>query len=280
MLIDSILGAHIYDLEQPRDPKAPIHPGHMPPGYQYVLHRRHEPGLPERRTSASGVITTSEHAGTHIDAFCHQAEDLKIYGGRDVNPKLQTPFGFTEQGTDSIAPIVTRGVLIDLVSHTGRAVEAARWIQVGEVRAAAAEQGVEPRPGDVVLIRTGNGALWRQPADYLRGAGFDSGVSQWLADASVRAVGADNVAWDWIEGVDEFVGSSLPGHVILLVRHGIHIIENLFLEDLAAAGAREFIFVCLPLKFRGATGSPVRPIAIVGEESSNGVSSPRPAGAG
>jgi kynurenine formamidase len=263
MLIDSILGAHVYDLEQPRDHRSPIHPGHVPPGYQYVLHRRHEPGLPERRTSAAGVITTSEHAGTHIDAFCHQAEDLKLYGGRAVDARLQTAFGFTEQGADSIAPIVARGVLIDLARHLGHAVEPARWIQADEVREAAAAQGVEPRRGDVVLVRTGNGTLWGSPAEYLRGAGFDSLVSQWLADVGVRAVGADNMAWDWIEGVDGYVGTSLPGHVIFLVRHGIHIIENLFLEDLGAAEAREFLFVCLPLKLRGATGSPVRPVAIV-----------------
>jgi kynurenine formamidase len=263
MLIDSILGAHVYDLEQPRDHRSPIHPGHVPPGYQYVLHRRHEPGFPERRTSAAGVITTSEHAGTHIDAFCHQAEDLKLYGGRAIDPKLQTPFGFTEQGADSIAPIVAQGILIDLARHLGHPVEPARWIQPDEVRDAAVAQGVEPRRGDVVLIRTGNGALWGSPAEYLRGAGFDSLVSQWLADVGVRAVGADNMAWDWIEGVDEYVGTSLPGHVILLVRHGIHILENLFLEDLGAAEVREFLFVCLPLKLRGATGSPVRPIAIV-----------------
>ena len=55
---------------------------------------------------------------------------------------------------------------------------------------------------------------------------------------------------------------TLPGHILLLVRAGIPIIENLNLEELASAGVHEFAFVCLPLKMRGATGSPVRPIAI------------------
>jgi kynurenine formamidase len=56
---------------------------------------------------------------------------------------------------------------------------------------------------------------------------------------------------------------SLPGHIILLVRHGIHIMENLFLEDLARDQVYEFLFVGLPLKIQGATGSPIRPVAVV-----------------
>ena len=61
---------------------------------------------------------------------------------------------------------------------------------------------------------------------------------------------------------DPDLNATLPGHLLLLVRAGIPIIENLNLEQLAAAKVHEFVFVCLPLKMRGATGSPVRPIAI------------------
>jgi len=75
-------------------------------------------------------------------------------------------------------------------------------------------------------------------------------------------VGADNVAWDEPGVVDADLKVTLPVHVILLVHFGIYIIENLFLEDLARDQCYEFTFVCLPLKLRGATGSPVRPIAI------------------
>jgi kynurenine formamidase len=76
-------------------------------------------------------------------------------------------------------------------------------------------------------------------------------------------VGADNMAFDvTTTKVDEELKVSLPGHLLLLVRAGIPIIENLNLEELAAAKVHEFLFVCLPLKMRGATGSPVRPIAI------------------
>ena len=96
----------------------------------------------------------------------------------------------------------------------------------------------------------------------LNPAGVSSAGTRWLIDKKVSAVGADNIAWDVIGPTDPDLGVTLPGHLLLLVRAGIPIIENLNLEELAAARAHEFAFVCLPLKMRGATGSPVRPIAI------------------
>jgi kynurenine formamidase len=70
------------------------------------------------------------------------------------------------------------------------------------------------------------------------------------------------MAWDVIGLIDPELGA-LPGHLLLIARGGIYIIENLWLEELAAATAYQFSFVCTPLKFVGATGSPVRPIALV-----------------
>jgi len=121
---------------------------------------------------------------------------------------------------------------------------------------------VEVREGDVVLVRTGFGALWSKPDEYLRAAGVSAAGSRWLIDRKVRAVGADNMAFDVMGPPDPELKVTLPGHILLLVRAGIPIIENLNLEELAAAKVQEFLFVCLPLKMRGATGSPVRPIAI------------------
>jgi kynurenine formamidase len=253
-----LTGLRVFDLEQPRWHGAPIHPGHVPPGFSYVLHRRHQPHFKSRdgRTGSAGTIITSEHAGTHIDALTHQAVDLKLCGGIDAQTTAG-PHGYTELGVETIAPIVARGWLIDLGE-----VEPGGWISLEEVQRAAEAQGVRPARGDVVLARTGNGAHWDDPERYLRGSGMKGEVSQWLADVGVAAVGADNVGWDAM-GVDPDLGIGLPGHVILLVRSGIYIVENMFLEELAAAGVHQFNFVCTPLKIRGATGSPVRPLALV-----------------
>ena len=75
-------------------------------------------------------------------------------------------------------------------------------------------------------------------------------------------MGSDNVAWDLPDHVDPATGTTLPGHVLLIVRRGIHIMENLFLEELAAQGLQEFLFIALPLKVEGGTGSPIRPVAL------------------
>jgi kynurenine formamidase len=261
-----LLNGRIYDLEQPRYFGAPIYPSHAP-GYFYTLHRRHERGMGETRTGASGFMYTTEHSGTHIDALCHQAEDLHLYGGREVDASIQTPYGFTELGVETIAPLITHGVLLDIarlreVDH----IEAGNPIKHDELEAAAQKQGVSIGEGDVVLLRTGNGALWQDPAVYLQAGGVSGDASSWLASRGIRAVGADNVAWDEVGVVDPDLKVTLPGHVILLVRHGIYIIENLFLEELARDQCYEFTFICLPLKMRGATGSPVRPIAIASGE--------------
>jgi kynurenine formamidase len=55
----------------------------------------------------------------------------------------------------------------------------------------------------------------------------------------------------------------LFAHLHLIARCGIPIIENLDLEGLSRDRRREFVFICAPLKLVGATGSPVRPIALV-----------------
>lgn len=250
-------GARVYDLEQPRYQGAPTFPSHEP-GFVLALHRRHEPGGPEPRTSASALLTMAEHSGTHIDALCHQAEDMTMHGGVRVDPAVQTSRGFTRLGADEIPPVLARGVLLDLPAHGP--VPAA--VGDEDLARCAEAQGTGIQPGDVVLVRTGNGAAWDDRVRYEAGPGMASSASRWLAERGPVAVGADNIAWDVPGRRDPDLGCTLPGHLILIVRRGVHIIENLMLERLAADGVREFSFVCLPLKMRGATGSPVRPIAI------------------
>jgi kynurenine formamidase len=258
-LLEALGSARVFDLEQLRYAGAPSHPAHAP-GFNYFLHRHHARGAPEVRTSASGLVVMPEHSGTHIDALSHQAENLELHGGVHVDTGVQTSAGFRVHGIETMAPLVARGVLLDVAGATRLPKD--HPITPGELEAAAASAGVEVREGDVVLVRTGYGALWSDPAEYLQAAGVSAAGSRWLIERDVRAVGADNVAWDVVGPADPELGVSLPGHLLLLVRAGIPIIENLNLEELAAAGVHEFAFICLPLKMRGATGSPVRPIAI------------------
>jgi kynurenine formamidase len=261
-LTRELRNARVFDLEHPRRFGDPVHPPHRP-GTLFTLHRRHEPGLEEARTSAAGMIFTAEHAGTHIDAFCHQALSMTLHGGVQVSPEVQTPTGFTKLGIDTVPPIIARGVMIDLAAQGRSRVPERSLIDIADLEAAQRVQKTEIRAGDVVLVRTGTDTLWNDPDRYLNGAGISGEASEWLADKKLFAVGSDNMAWDLPGYVDERLKVSLPGHVVLLVQRGVYIIENLNLAELSAARIYEFIFVCLPLKITGGTASPVRPLALV-----------------
>jgi len=255
----------VFDLEQPRTDTMPIHPSHRP-GYSYVLHRRHQDAVGQDgpRSSASGMIVCMEHTGTHIDAPSHQADQLMLCGGVAVDAEVQTSRGFTRHGVEEIPPIVAPGVLLDLTAQLGvQALAAGYAVTAAELEACCARQAVTIEPGDVVLVYTGNEHAWGDTERYLAGPGMAGEASRWLAERGVVAVGADNMAWDVIGLRDAELGCTLPGHLLLLAQRGIYIIENLRLGELAAAHVYRFAFVCTPLKFVGATGSPVRPIAIV-----------------
>jgi kynurenine formamidase len=260
---DDLAQAQVYDLEQPRSAAAPLLPL-LVPGFSYTLHRRHEVGIADPRTAASGFLATTDHAGTHIDALSHVAEDLTLYGGEKVTFRTQTPTGFTHLGAESIPVMISRGILLDIAHYRGVDwITADQPVSRQDIEAVCQQQHITPHAGDVVLVRTGNGARWSDPSGYLVAGGVRADASQWLAEQKVRAVGADHMSWDTDGQIDPALGFSLPGHIILLVRHGIYIMENLFLEDLARAQVYEFLFIALPLKIQGATASPLRPVAVV-----------------
>jgi kynurenine formamidase len=259
---------YIFDLEQPRTPEMPIHPAHQQAGYSYLLHRHHEDEYrPEEagpRTGAAGVIICGEHTGTHIDALCHQSDALVLYGGVSVTSEVQSSRGFTRHGVEEIPPIVAPSVLLDAAAREGvKSLEPGHAVTGEDLEACCENQGVAVEPGDVVLVRTGNARYWEDADRYLAGPGMATSASYWVAQRGVVAVGADNPAWDVPGMKDPDLGCMLPGHLILLARRGIYIIENLNLDELAAAGYHRFDFVCTPLKLVGATGSPVRPLAII-----------------
>jgi kynurenine formamidase len=265
-LWERVSNARVFDLEQPRFAGMPIHPAHKP-GYHYGLHRRHRdtyrPARFGPRSGSSGILTMMEHSGTHIDALCHQACDLKFYRGVAVDATERAD-GYTEYGAETIAPLFGRGVLLDVAGWKQvDALPANYAITADDLAGCARDANVAVGRGDVLLVRTGFARHWQNEAAYLDAAGVSKSGNIWAAERGVRAVGADNMAWDCMTEQDPDTKMVLFGHAHLLVSHGIHIIENLTLDELAAAGHREFLFVGVPLKFRGATGSPIRPLALV-----------------
>jgi kynurenine formamidase len=265
-LADLLRNARVIDLEQLRFQGMPIHPAHRP-GYLYTLHRRHrdtyQPDVHGPRSGASGMLTMMEHSGTHIDALCHQACGLKVYGGLESD-RIETPTGFKQLGIEHVPPLLTRGVLLDVATWKGQTpLPRHHSIGADELIACARAQNVEVAPGDVLLVRTGYDTLWHDEETYLQAAGVGKSGTLWAAERGVVAVGADNMAWDAPKDVDPDTGATLFGHIHLLTRKGIYIIENLDLRELARARHHVFAFIGIPLKFRGATGSPIRPLALV-----------------
>jgi kynurenine formamidase len=264
-LADRLRSARVYDLEQPRFAGMPIHPSHRP-GYFYALHRRHRdtyrPDAQGPRSSASGVLTLMEHSGTHLDALCHQADELRLFGGVAVDG-AEAPAGFRQLGVETVPPLLGRGVLLDVAGWKGTARLPPRYgISAEDLGRCAAGQGVEVRAGDVLLVRTGFGSLWDDEDGYLQAAGVAPSGTRWAAEHGVLAVGADNMAWDAPDERDPETGATLFAHLYLLTQKGIYIMENLRLEELAHERCFTFAFIGIPLKFNGATGSPFRPLAL------------------
>jgi kynurenine formamidase len=116
-----------------------------------------------------------------------------------------------------------------------------------------------------VFVRSGWGQLWDDGDAYVGHATGVPGVGEagarWLAGTNARAVGADTIAFERL--APGHGHTLLPAHRVLLVDAGINIIETMALEEIAADGIHEFLAVIVPLNLVGATGSPVRPLAIV-----------------
>jgi kynurenine formamidase len=203
-----------------------------------------------------------EHTGTHIDALCHQACELTLFGNVPAD-RVETLAGFTQLGVETVPPLLGPGVLLDVAGWKGVDRLPPRYgISGDELIACAASQGVEVHSGDVLLVRTGYASLWNDERVYLDAAGVSKSGTLWAAERGVIAVGADNMAWDVTGERDPETGATLFAHVYLLPKKGIYIIENLNLEALARDRQYHFAFIGIPLKLQGATGSPLRPLAL------------------
>ena len=265
ILLQGLLSRDIYDLEQPRTMDMPSPPQRL--AYSYALTRRHRdnyaPNKTGPRSSATGNIIMTDHSGTHIDAIAHQAADLHLYGGVEVTPQVETTNGFTVHGIHTMAPIIARGVLLDVCRSKGQDPLPLHYrITARDLEVAQRENGVTILAGDVLLVRTGYGQLWSDATRYLAAAGISREGTEWVSSHNVKCVGSDNRAWDELEDQDPETGGNEFAHLFLIAQRGIAIMENLNLEELSRDRRTEFIFVCAPLKFVGATGSPVRPLAI------------------
>ena len=203
------------------------------------------------------------HVGTHIDALGHFSIGNRLYNCNNAEEEV-TDWGLNRLGIEHAPPMVTRGVLLD-VAHLdgGQRLGAGRVVTPEDLQQAAAAARVTIEPGDIVMIRTGWGQLFGvENPTYVAGEpGIDVPAARWLTEQGVVAVGCDNMAVEVLPNPDKAL--SMPVHQHLLVEAGVYIIENLALEELAKEKLSSFCFILLATKYKGATGSPVRPIAMI-----------------
>jgi kynurenine formamidase len=255
-LAAAVAHCRVIDLAQPYYTGVPHHPSHPP--FLYGLNKKHgDYVIPGGASSASEAIALGTHVGTHIDALCHFTCNGKLFGGEEAASVQTYAAGLERHTVDTIAPIFRRGILLDIPKVAGLDVLPVDFVVTPEHMDAA---GVSVRPGDVVLIRTGWARYWDDPARFIsevHSPGPTLAGAEWLSARSIFAAGSDTAPFEFTPSPEMRV------HVHLLVESGIHIIECLNLEELAASGATEFLFVAAPLKIRGGTGSPIRPVALL-----------------
>jgi kynurenine formamidase len=267
-LIDQLRAARTYDLGQPYFVGMPHFPTHPP--FLFSLTKGHgDIVLKNGASSAAEAITLGGHVGTHIDALCHFSCSGKFYGGVEVESSQSIAGGFTQLSIATVEPIVRRGVMFDVAGWMKVNVLPYDFAITPEILdAMSAAQGLEVAPGDIVLLRTGWGSLWRDHRKFITGGLHEQATgpgpelegARWLSSRGVFAAGSDTVAFERMPSPEMVV------HAHLLVDSGIHIIECLNLEELARDQVREFGFIASPMKIEGGTGAPVRPLAIVAKE--------------
>ena len=237
----------------------------MPAGRRFEIltkRTRNDPGTNHRGSNEELVVAEIGQVGTQFDTFSHQMIGSSMYNCVKLED-IASRAGFTKLGVQQVGALVTRGVLIDVAALKRTPVLAENYeITPQDLLQALAEQKLTLQPGDAVLIHTGWGTLWgKDSARYQRlSPGIGTAAAEWLAKQDPMLVGSDNTAVEISPNPNPQLAG--PVHQIMLVVNGIHLLENLRLDELAARRAHEFALIVEPLKIQGGTGSTVAPIAI------------------
>ena len=242
--------------------------------YSIVLPVR-DPAAGDNRIVANEEFVSTQigQVGTQFDGLGHIGQEVVMedgsvehvfYNGYTAS-EMDTPGGLQQLGIEHVRPIITKGVLIDIAGYQGvERLPNGYEVTVEDLLGALAVQGMsaaDVTPGDAVLLRYGWSSLWDQPEAYNHNPpGIGLAAAQWIIDRQVTMIGADS----WGSEVHPNPNEALvfPVHQELLTKNGIFNLENMRFDELVDDVVYEFLFILTPIRFRGATGSPARPIAI------------------
>jgi kynurenine formamidase len=296
--IKAVQKARIFDLSHTWDEKSPI-AGVNPP-YEMTLNKTHDDfdptkppdqlGTrgqfdPDRQLSFTSEIQkwSGQHGAPSIDAIGHIGHNGWLFGKVDAKAATSNRLGIGRSGVGANLDIahyptnllVNRGVLLDVgrfLQHGSAApLPADTNITAEDLAETAHDQGVKIKRGDTVLIRTGWGQYFNtQQAKYSdpnASAGVGVSGAKYLIKQKAAVVGNDTLTFEFRPPVafppDVPLFQVFPVHMLVIADNGINIIENYFLEEIAAAKEYEFLLVVPPLKIRGGTGSALRSFALV-----------------
>jgi len=232
-------------------------------GWKDSIKRRRKLGFRNDAGSNVDRLEMTTHVGTHIDALGHFSSGDRLYNGNCAED-LVTNWGLDKLGIEHAPPMITRGIMLDVAHFDGgEYLEPGRVVTPEDLQRACDNAGVTIESGDIVMIRTGWGRFFGvDNTRYLHGEpGIDVPAAKWLVEREVTAIGVDNMAVEVLPNPDHGLG--LPVHQYTLADTGTYLIENLALEELAKDKLHSFCFILLATKYRGATGCPVRPIAVI-----------------
>jgi kynurenine formamidase len=243
------------------DPPFQIHMSHTPRG-TLVDNPAGVSREENELVSYSGdCISMYTHCGTHVDTLNHFGYHGKIWNGFSADEHLGSRH-WNVAGADRHPPVVARGVMLDVATlHGVDVLPESYGIGPDDLQACLREQHTELEAGDVVLIRTGRMKMWDDADEFgANEPGINRDGAEFLARSGAIMIGADNLALEQYPTSDPTNWELV--HTYLLAEAGVPILEVANLEELAAARLYEFAFIGSCLKIRGATGSPMRPIAM------------------
>lgn len=215
----------------------------------------------EQITYSGDAFSMYTHCGTHLDTLNHFGYDGEVFNHFHHHDHLGSR-GWTKNGADKHPPVVARGIMLDIPALIGvEMLPSSYGITGAELNGALRRQKLELRPGDVVLVRTGRIKSWPDPIAYMVDSpGLNLDGAKFLAEAGAMMIGADTVSFEQMP--TEVEDNWQVVHTYLLAECGIPIMEVVDCEALAEEGIDEFAFVGACMKLRGATGSPIRPLAM------------------
>ena len=240
--LELVRAGRLYDLGRVLDEQAPVFPGRY---FRQTLVRN--PGAPLGENGVDWtweVFTATTQMGTHLDTLAHLREGERGFGGLSA---AELEAGHT---AETVPQIVTRGFLVDVAP-----------LGTGDAIGVEHVEHLDLEPGDAVLFHTGWGAHWDDPAAYLSGEpGPGLELAEHLAARGVALTGCDTWSYGPVPAENPDRPFEVPQR--LNVHHGVFVVENLDLAELAADGVREFALVLTFPKLRGATGAWTSPIAL------------------